>query len=716
MKKLICFLLTLCLLCPMASVFAAEPLFAGGDGTPENPYQIATLEQLIAFRELVNEGNTSICAKLIDNIAINKDPIASIRAGESNTLFTFTPIATNEAPYNGTFDGNHHTITGLYCDLHLSREPDSENYYDYYALFKELGKDGTIKDLNLDKIYLSAVAPSSAYIALAGIVSSNQGHISGCSTSGNIFASSAKGHILAGGICATSVTENYVENCTNFCNLTSKVAEGVSHLGGVAGSNGRVRNCINYGDIHSSLLNQFVSSSNYSISAAGVVSAVRYGSIDNCYNFGNITVIGDKENCRVSVGGVFVGYSGDPDDMFASRIYNFGNVTAIGGASASAGGCCASVSTLTEAYNKGNVTATSPSKYVNLEKAGRATAVAGGITVSVSVAISNAHNYGSVSVNGDPSSSVLAGGICAKFYYGPRNGHPTYDNTQDCISYVYNMGTVSASEGIFSETNAIAARFHCYDFPHYSHGEEILAPLHHELYSLVGVAPLDESCTALTQEQFKTLWTDETHPEWNYAPVFEDALYQETPFCDTNPRSWYYDATVYTYLNQLMNGTSMTTFDPNLRMTRAMLVTVLYRMAGSPDVSGMNTSFPDLPSNAWYTNAVIWAANHGIVNGYQEDGKFHPEWNITRQDIATVFYRYVTGYLGETPDVSGNLSAFPDGNNVAAYARDAMAWANGAGLITGTREGNQTLLDPRGAATRAQIATILMRYCKNTAQ
>ncbi len=680
MKKLICFLLVLCLLCPTASVFAVEPLFAGGDGTPENPYQIATLEQLTTFREMVCAGNTDICAKLVADIVINADPAASVRTGNADDLVTFTPIGTLDYPYIGTFDGNGHSITGLYCDIYYGYE-EILNRYSEYALFSCIREGGTIKNLNLDKMYLSFSAKHKP-IFLAGLAVFNYGTIENCSVSGSIVATTTAGFVYIGGICTTGMSDSNFQNCRSNCDISLKIDNGSLFVGGICAASGNFENCTNYSDIRVSLSGKTVPNRKDSAAVGGIVGSIASRKLESCYNLGNISVDLGKDSYGAEVGGIIGGFAlQDSSSPVPHGLYNFGNISAKAG-TVSAGGCVGyGNGTVDTCYNRGVVSATCTAE--------NAFVCTGGIAGQVSNSSRNMYNYNDVSATGKTDSKIRSGGI---------TGNDLWK-----LSHAYNLGKVSASGNHSAIAQAISA--------YTSSSSEI-----QEVYSLVGVAPLDESCTALTQEQFKTLWTDETHPEWNYAPVFEDALYQETPFCDTNPRSWYYDATVYTYLNQLMNGTSMTTFDPNLRMTRAMLVTVLYRMAGSPDVSGMNTSFPDLPSNAWYTNAVIWAANHGIVNGYQEDGKFHPEWNITRQDIATVFYRYVTGYLGETPDVSGNLSAFPDGNNVAAYARDAMAWANGAGLITGTREGNQTLLDPRGAATRAQIATILMRYCKNTAQ
>ncbi|MDD6642907.1 MAG: S-layer homology domain-containing protein [Firmicutes bacterium] len=131
-----------------------------------------------------------------------------------------------------------------------------------------------------------------------------------------------------------------------------------------------------------------------------------------------------------------------------------------------------------------------------------------------------------------------------------------------------------------------------------------------------------------------------------------------------------------------------------------MLVTVLYRYEGSPSVEGLENPFKDVPAKEWYTDAVLWAASNGIVNG-TGDGKFSPEDNITREQVATIFHRY-----NKVPAGKGDLTVFPDAGTVDAYAVDAMKWAVGEGIINGS-DGK---LDPLGNATRAQIAAIFYRY------
>ena len=177
-------------------------------------------------------------------------------------------------------------------------------------------------------------------------------------------------------------------------------------------------------------------------------------------------------------------------------------------------------------------------------------------------------------------------------------------------------------------------------------------------------------------------------------------------FADVKKGDWYYDAVVYASVNGLFTGVSEDEFAPKDHMTRAMLAVVLYRMAGSPAVTG-ESAFSDVQSGAWYSSAVLWASQNGIVNGL-ENGSFGVGQNVTRQQMAAMLLRYAA-YKGYDTLAAADLSAFADANEVADWAEAAMSWANAAGLITGRSE---TTLAPDGTATRAEVATILQRFAQ----
>lgn len=180
----------------------------------------------------------------------------------------------------------------------------------------------------------------------------------------------------------------------------------------------------------------------------------------------------------------------------------------------------------------------------------------------------------------------------------------------------------------------------------------------------------------------------------------------ETRFMDVKPGSWYYKSIVYAVSNGLMNGVGDSKFEPEEGMTRAMLVTVLWRYEGSP--KQRPSTFSDVRRGQWYSEAVSWAAKNGIVTGVG-DNKFEPDTQITREQIATILYRYAQKKRADT-SARGSLSAFPDNGKVNGWAKTALQWCVGEGLIGGTNENGRVYLDPQGTATRAQVATILMRY------
>lgn len=181
------------------------------------------------------------------------------------------------------------------------------------------------------------------------------------------------------------------------------------------------------------------------------------------------------------------------------------------------------------------------------------------------------------------------------------------------------------------------------------------------------------------------------------------AAVDDTGFSDVDAGAWYADAAVYCRDNGLMSGTSATTFSPNGVMTRAMLATVLYRAAGSPAVSG-GASFSDVAPTAYYADAAAWASQEGIVSGYG-NGRFGSNDPVTREQIAAIFWRHAGS------PAAGSDEGYTDSDDIASYARGAVAWAHSAGIMSGVANGR---FDPKGTVTRAQTAVILMRYLERS--
>ena len=176
------------------------------------------------------------------------------------------------------------------------------------------------------------------------------------------------------------------------------------------------------------------------------------------------------------------------------------------------------------------------------------------------------------------------------------------------------------------------------------------------------------------------------------------------PFTDISEKDWFYGDVTFVYENGLMLGTSKTLFSPHGTAMRGMMATILWRMEGSPVPKGKN-SFTDVEAGKWYADAITWTAENDIFAGYGKD-KFGPDDPITREQLAAIFYRYAD-YKGYDLTVKGDLDKFKDADKITDYAKTAMQWAVGSGLVKG-KSGN--LLDPQGTATRAEIAAMLHRF------
>lgn len=189
------------------------------------------------------------------------------------------------------------------------------------------------------------------------------------------------------------------------------------------------------------------------------------------------------------------------------------------------------------------------------------------------------------------------------------------------------------------------------------------------------------------------------YAKWTEAPV------SGLPFGDVKSGDWFYNDVKYVYEKGMMAGTAADVFAPNATTTRAMIVTILYRLEGSPAVTG-TSAFVDVPAGQWYTDAVNWAAANQIVKGTSAT-TFAPNDSITREQMAAILYRYAQ-YKGYDVTKKADLSGYSDNSQVSAYAKDALAWANAAKLINGV---TNTTLAPQGNATRAQVSAILHRFC-----
>ena len=237
-------------------------------------------------------------------------------------------------------------------------------------------------------------------------------------------------------------------------------------------------------------------------------------------------------------------------------------------------------------------------------------------------------------------------------------------------------------------------------------GETVtLTPTPEEGYEVGEVTVADRfgDAVAVTENPDGTYTFTMPNGQVKVAVTFVEATPEPLPFTDVAEGDWFHDAVRYAYDNGLMDGVGDNLFAPNSETTRAQLVTILYRLAGQPAVSG-DLPFTDVESGTWYTDAILWAAQNNIVNGVN-DTEFAPGDDLTRQQLVTILYRYAES-KGYDVSASADLSGYPDADQVQDYAQPAMAWAVAEGIV----EGVDGTLNPAGNASRAQIATILMRF------
>jgi len=188
-----------------------------------------------------------------------------------------------------------------------------------------------------------------------------------------------------------------------------------------------------------------------------------------------------------------------------------------------------------------------------------------------------------------------------------------------------------------------------------------------------------------------------------------DATCPVTGFTDTDSEAWYHDAVHYAVAKGIMKGVDNNKFEPFAKTDRATIVTVLYRLEGSPEVKTRG-SFDDVKAGLWYSDAIEWAVSNEIVLGYGDD-TYGPDDVVTRQQMAAIFYRYAK-YKGIDVNADMSIGQYRDVEKISGYAYDAMNWTVDTGLINGT---STYYLDPLEDSNRAQIATIFMRYCENIA-
>ena len=227
-------------------------------------------------------------------------------------------------------------------------------------------------------------------------------------------------------------------------------------------------------------------------------------------------------------------------------------------------------------------------------------------------------------------------------------------------------------------------------------------------YYYAGNHGLSKEISAKDAWSFNRYWDNLYRARYNCLAITQNALDPtelSMDFEDVPEGAWYYDNVEYVFKHELMSGLNDTTFGPNDPLARAQFATIMYRKEGKPEVSYTNR-FKDVSDGNWYTDAIMWASDAGVVTGYS-NGNFGPGDKINREQMAVMMYRYANG-KGYDVSASVALNSYQDGNCVSGFAKQAMQWCVAEGIITGKNNGTQ--LDPQGNATRAECATIIRRF------
>ena len=790
-KKILSVLMAVCLLvgCLPMSAMAVED-----DGTPyyadapagEN-YTISTAAQLKALAETVNGGERYLDTTftLIHDIDLSSVCGETLDGGTS-----WEPIGFFQA----TFDGGNNEVTGLYIDA-LGEFYDRQGLFAYVGkngTIKNLSVEGSVSfkgawnhegtggvvgenqgtvencsftgSVNgisyvggvVGNNFLGSVkgCNNSAAVSGSGEVGGvvgysynssvedcyNTGMVSGQSNIGGVVGSGKdhlvvatyavincrnSGNVIGSGDSVGGVIGNAdiaVTNCTNSGEIT-----GGSYVGGVVGGAGRVGDMVENSSNTGNVLGQ---------AGAGGVVGLSFGTVQNCYNYGDVS--GSNRECGVyyAIGGI-VGVVGTVEADYYSAIRNCFNIGAVncnanteirstsyvGGIVGDFERSKGETTTLENCYNIGPVSSNGYTCYVG-GVAGRTYVV---FNAEGESTLKNCYNVGTVSGNGQ---TWYAGGVLGKnedstvttnCYYLEHCGIPDDSNAT----------ALSAAE--FAEQ----ATFTGWDFAGTweigtdEDGTAVRPILTNNKEENIEPIPVSKcvchkECTCENGSCAKGECTCEDCPGKSTQPEkpgknpgsgstsSADAPDEEDPnnsvpsisdFTDVNPDGWYRNAINYVLENGLMSGTGDKTFEPNSTLTRAMLVQILYNLEDKPAV-GWVSSFTDVSTKAWYANAIAWAVNNHVIAGHG-DGTFAPEAPITREQMAVILRNYAR-YVGRlNVHIIGDISGFTDAGKLSDWAISAMQWAVGSGLFSGKGNG---ILDPVGKSTRAEAAVVLMKF------
>ena len=696
------------------SITPAKPL---GEGTEEKPYQITNAAELYWFAGLVNgdksiignsiKQNTGACAVLIENITINEnvlDENGSLN-GDGSGLEQWTPIGSygirGEEAYIGTFDGNRHTISGLYVDS------DAQ----YVGLFGCVGTNGKIQNVGVVDSYISATGDK---VCVGGVCGYNVGGtIENCYNTGTITATAQAtaqdtgNYSSVGGVCGFSFRNIF--NCYNTGKVS--VTGGRARVGGVSGFNGKdIKNCYNTGEVSVAVDGGAV---------GGVCGDNDRGSrITNCYNTGKVSVTGSRD----FVGGVC--------GMNADTIENCYFLT--GTADKGTGDDTGEATKKTDSQFKSGEVAWLLNGSQNPKLWGQGSNdmpvltsnFPKDVTYTVPVCVTIQMPDGTSEQGYTTARSTLATYPSGYVFFEDDKytiwidkATKTYE--KDTVIYAKEKKNSSGGGSVFFwdlkfDTNGGSKIDTVTEWEYSTIDLDEYVP-EKEGYKFVGWyadKDLDKKIDEVYLTEDTTVYAkwEKIAEEVSEEPeeVEETEETETISFKDVKENDWFYEAVSYAVENGLMSGMSEDIFAPNTPLTREMLAVVLYNVEEQPESTEANT-FTDVKGDMWYTDAILWANENGIVAGY-DNGAYGVGDLITREQFATILYRYAQFKGYDTTQGGMAVREFSDYENISDYARPAMAWAVNAGIMGGMDDGT---LMPQGKATRAEAATMLMNFCEN---
>ena len=675
-------------LCALIMVLLPAAVYAmDGTGTEDNPYQISSADDLEEFRDIVNgengkTRNSSACAILKNDIVLNNDVLnsdGSLNEEKASTFEEWTPIGYNKGtddniPYNGTFDGNGHTVSGIYINT----------YEDNQGLFGYIGIGGTVKDLGIEDSWISGGNN------VGGIVGYSSGTIEDCYNTGSV-----SGGNNVGGIAGTAYS---AKDCHN-----EGTVSGSDCVGGILGRgadlNGVVNRCYNTGDISGeggvggiagrNILGVTNSYNTGTISgeyASGIAGGSRMGVV-NCYNIGKVgynAISGahDMEEAQVAEEKTF--------DEFASGevaylLMEKGNSEAIKAEWGQRIGDDFPIITDDEDLRVYKVTF-----MVN----GREYAVVYG------------NSYGVLVM---PDAPLLSGGGFK--YWVDEDGEKF---TKDS-SVKKNMTVTADKNPRYELTEGSALRFET------NGGTEIKT-----VYAEKGdVIDLSGYVTEKKGYIFDGWYTgndfeekaDEIEIDGGmtvYAKWIKDesgesreSVTSAQTFTDVSVFDWYYEGVMYVSQNGIMNGVGGNKFEPGTELKREMLATILWNMEGKTEPKDI-APFLDVMSGEYYSKAIAWAGENGIISGYGSE--YGVGEAVTREDFAAILYRYAEYKGYDTTQGGMAVREFADYEEISEYAKTPVGWAVNTGIISGMGNGS---VSPKTTTSRGQAAVMLMNFCKN---